>query len=289
MTKINVLIITILFFIFSVNVYALGHKGHRVVGQIAENHLSVTASKAIAEILENQPLANAATWPDEMRNSKSNPEFWSYAAANSWHFVNVDANDTYEHSTKNAVGDAFVALNTFIAILTGDPLPNGPVKIALTNYFGDLSAPNKQLEIKKFAVKFITHIIGDIHQPLHAGHSADFGGNKILVTWLNTPNKYNLHKVWDNGLIEVQGLSYQQIVNKIDRANSNNILTIQNTKPIDWLHEVIIMREDIYDLSAYKNNRLPHTYVDKYLPVIEQQMLKAGLRTAAVFNDIFNK
>lgn len=289
MNKLKNLPFGLLFFVFSTSVYSLGPIGHKVVGKIAENHLSTTATEAITKILVTESLANAATWPDTMRNSKINPKFWSYSAANSWHFVNVDANDTYEHSTKSEVGDAYVALNTFIAILKNDPLPKGPVKIALNSYFGDSSDPYKQQKIKEFAVKFIIHIIGDMHQPLHAGHSADFGGNTILVKWLNSRKKYNLHKVWDSGLIKANNLTYQQIVSKIDKASNEKIAAFQNAKPIDWLHEAISMRQDIYDLSAYKDNRLSASYVEKYLPVIEQQMLKAGLRAAAVFNDIFTE
>ncbi|RYE39674.1 MAG: S1/P1 Nuclease, partial [Sphingobacteriales bacterium] len=57
--------------------------GHRIVGKIAENHLSKKASKAVKRILGNESLAMASTWGDFI---KSDPTFdYMY----NWHFVNL--------------------------------------------------------------------------------------------------------------------------------------------------------------------------------------------------------
>lgn len=40
---------------------------------------------------------------------------------------------------------------------------------------------------------FLAHFVGDIHQPLHCGFAADYGGNIITVNWYDV--KTNLHKV----------------------------------------------------------------------------------------------
>lgn len=286
--RVTKIIFTGFFFLFfSINAYGFGATGHRVVGEVASNHLSPEARKAIAEILDGEPLSFAATWPDDMRSSKDDPVFWSYTAAANWHFVNLKSDEDYETSKKNSKGDAFVALNTFIAILEDSPIPEGPVATALTNYLGDLTAPVNQKNVKRFSVRFIIHIVGDLHQPLHAGHSSDLGGNRIDVTWFD--KKSNLHKVWDEGLVEYQNLSFTELVRKIDRANEKEITSIQDSEAIDWLNEVIDMRVQAYDLSEYKNNELSYDYSFKNVPVIEEQMLKGGLRAAALFNNIFSK
>lgn len=67
---------------------------------------------------------------------------------------------------------------------------------------------------RQFAVKMITHLMGDIHQPLHIGLWKDFGGLKIERVWPSynpyRENKdYNLHELWDRGLFrhyEVEGI-----------------------------------------------------------------------------------
>lgn len=287
MKGIHSLFITFLLFIYSINAYGLGSKGHRVVGQIASNHLSVEAKNKISEILGGEPLAFAATWPDDMRSSTDNTTFWSYSAAANWHFVNLKAGETYESSKKNVKGDAFVALNTFVAILNGSSIPKGPVATALTGYLGDLSDPKNQNNIKRFAVKFIVHIVGDLHQPLHAGHASDLGGNKIHVTWFGDDKNFNLHKVWDEGLVEFQGLSFTELVRKIDRANEDQIKDIQKSDALVWLNEAIDKRVQAYDLTQYEDNKLSYDYTFKNVPIIEEQMLKGGLRAAALFNKIF--
>ena len=54
--------------------HAWAQNGHRVVGQIAENHLTDTTKMAIRHLLEGDKLPEVTTWADEMR---SNPDtFW---------------------------------------------------------------------------------------------------------------------------------------------------------------------------------------------------------------------
>ncbi|MEI8649860.1 S1/P1 nuclease [Paraglaciecola sp. Hal342] len=66
--------IGVLALLFSVNVLAWGQIGHRVTGAIAQQHLTAQAQAAISALLPNEDLAEASTYPDEMR---SNPdEFW---------------------------------------------------------------------------------------------------------------------------------------------------------------------------------------------------------------------
>ena len=67
---------------------------------------------------------------------------------------------------------------------------------------------------RQFAIKMVTHLMGDIHQPLHIGLWKDFGGLKIEKVWPSynpyRENKhYNLHELWDRGLFrhyEVEGI-----------------------------------------------------------------------------------
>ena len=56
----------LLLLLAAVDSYAFGPTGHRVVGRIAENHLTPTAKRAVKEIMGRESLAQAATWPDEI-------------------------------------------------------------------------------------------------------------------------------------------------------------------------------------------------------------------------------
>ena len=66
-------------------------------------------------------------------------------------------------------------------------------------------------EDKIIALKFLVHLIGDLHQPLHVGNGKDRGGNDIKVKWFGEAT--NLHNVWDEKLINLQELSYTEYSN----------------------------------------------------------------------------
>jgi S1/P1 Nuclease len=46
---------------------------------------------------------------------------------------------------------------------------------------------------------FLIHLVGDIHQPLHAATNADEGGNYIVVE--SHPHARNLHAAWDTAVV----------------------------------------------------------------------------------------
>lgn len=260
-------------------VHGFGANGHRIIGEIAGNHLSPAARTEIARILDNNPLAFAATWPDEMRSAGGS--FWSYDASLNWHFINVPPDTTYEDSPKQAKGDAYVALNAFVAILRDEPVPEGAVRTALEKQLnGDLYSD----EAKQYAVRFIVHIVGDIHQPLHLGYASDSGGNSIQVKWFGEDK--NLHDIWDVELVEAQQLSYSELVRKIDRKTPGEVAEIQSADTLHWIEESLHLRLEAYDIAQFqRDDTYKYSYI--YVPIIEEQMLKAGLRAAALFNSIY--
>ena len=75
--------------------------------------------------------------------------------------------------------------------------------------FNELRKKDLAKDKKVMYLKLLIHIVGDLHQPLHASPEGTTGGNDIKLTWFNTPS--NLHRVWDEQLIEFQQLSYKEI------------------------------------------------------------------------------
>ncbi|NOZ42359.1 MAG: S1/P1 nuclease [Alphaproteobacteria bacterium] len=240
-------------------VWAYGKTGHRVVGEIASRHLTATARKRIGQILGSESLAEASTWADEM---KSNPdEYWR--KANVYHYLNVPPGRTFENSPRNPAGDALSAYNNFVAILK--------------------SAKSSRVE-KAFALKFLVHIIGDMHEPMHFGHARDRGGNDIKVIWFG--KKTNLHKVWDSLLINHEKLSFTELANFIDRATPQQIAIDQRATPIDWIDEGLRLNRKIYHVG---DGNFSWAYVYKYRPVVNRELLKGGLSLAGVLNRIFTR
>jgi len=59
--------------------------------------------------------------------------------------------------------------------------------------------PSRSKDERVDAIRFVLHLVADIHQPLHTGFMKDSGGCNIL---LNSEPKMSLHQMWDHGLIE---------------------------------------------------------------------------------------
>ena len=174
---------------------AWGQLGHRVIGHIAEERLSGKARAEIELILGEEDLAEASTWADEQR---SNPApFWQDEAG-PYHYVTVPEGKTYSEVGPPEEGDALSALTDFVATLR-DPLATR--------------------EDKALALRFIIHIVGDLHQPLHAGNGTDRGGNDQLVRWYGQVT--NLHSVWDTQMLARQNLSYTEYTTRLTIFDSD--------------------------------------------------------------------
>ncbi|MBF9238798.1 S1/P1 nuclease [Hymenobacter sp. BT683] len=245
---------------------AWGTIGHRAVAKIAENHLTSSAKREIARILGTETLPLVSTWPDEIR---SDPQ---YKQTGPWHYLNV------------AAGLDFPA---FVAQLTAAPAPV-PTNAynALLQVRQDLKDPKKTDAEKLFALKFVVHLVGDIHQPLHVGHGEDRGGNSIQVNWRGRDT--NLHSILDGDLVEYPGFSYSEMATAYDRATPPQIKQWQKDDVATWLFESYQLCTPIYAAAA-TSPKFDYHFYPAFGPSVEQQILKAGIRLAGVLNEAFDK
>lgn len=155
--------------------------GHWIVSLIAGNLISDQATRYIKQTLPTdkaqdipRSMAFASAWADFIIHDPTNGYGWS---AN-LHF----ANSQYP---------------TCAAFDTKINCPGGRcIVTAIANYTmraSDFNLPHAQ---RVEAVKFLIHMMGDIHQPMHLGFQRDDGGTKL---WLNDPAT-TLHNVWDESL-----------------------------------------------------------------------------------------
>jgi len=238
---------------------AYGPTGHRVVAELAARHLTPETRAAVEAILGDDFMAEGATWPDEMRSS---PDTFFRREAGPYHYINLPDGVSYEESEKNPAGDALTALAKFTAVLKDSTA----------------SAADKAL-----ALRFVIHIVGDLHQPLHAGRAEDRGGNRIDVVWFEELT--NLHVVWDERIIQHKRLSFTEWTNFLDRKiKPGHVAEWQQAKPEDWVRELISYRGDIYENS---HGILSWDYVYKYTPLIKSQLSKGGIRLAGYLNTVF--
>lgn len=249
--------------------HAWGQNGHRVVGKIAEQHLTSVTEEHINLILKSQTLPQVSTWADEMRSAPDS--FWQKKSSR-WHYINLkqpinlDSLNTHFHTThqnKDSVSD----------ILEG-------IRFSIDT----LSTPESSLEQKQFSLKLLVHLVGDIHQPFHAGRAKDRGGNRISVTFFD--DNTNLHSVWDTKLIENEQLSYTELASFIDTDDSKAIFTYLSSSPVDWAIESNQIAESLY----HKNEtELSYSYIYEQMPVVKKRLQQAGIRLAGLLNAIFDK
>ncbi len=238
--------------------YSWGQKGHDVTCAIAERHLNRKARKQISDILEGKSIVYWANWMD---NASHTPE---YGYTTTWHYKNIDADETYAQAPLNEKGDVVRAINEQIEALKS----------------GELNREEQALSLK-----FLVHLMGDLHCPMHMGHKSDLGGNRWQVQYFGKGS--NIHSVWDSGLVEsAHKWTYTEWVEQIDIMGKEENKRIAAGTPATWGEETYEVCKTVYDATPI-GSKLSYDYVSEWSTVAEMQLLRAGLRLAAVLNDIF--
>ncbi|HMP99889.1 MAG TPA: S1/P1 nuclease, partial [Cyclobacteriaceae bacterium] len=160
--------------------------------------------------------------------------------------------------------------------------PNGDIIQTLERLIAELKQGGLDAKTKAEHVKMIVHLVGDIHQPLHVGKEGDKGGNDIRVTWFR--NNSNLHRVWDSDIINGTQLSYTELAESLGRPDKETLTKWQKAGVREWAKESMTYRERIYDIG---DGNLSYEYSYKNYDLVKLRILQAGVRMAAVFNEIF--
>ncbi len=160
---------------------AWGRIGHGVVGEIAEQNLTPEAKNLVYSILGLEPLAIAAVWPDMVRSDSRFNKFSPY------HYIEIPNGKKYEKLSKEEI----VPKNAHTII---SQVPS------------KLIDPKVSREEKAVLLRFLIHIVGDVHMPLHVGSGLGRGATLCLIKWRNPTFDRevltNLHSFWDDSLFE---------------------------------------------------------------------------------------
>jgi len=249
---------------------AWGPIGHRVSAELAERNIGGHTRARIEQILGHEGLPEASTWPDEER---SNPQpFWQEAAS-PLHYVTLPPGQSARELEHPPEGDAMTALESFTAMLRD---------------------PAASREDKALALRFVVHIVADLHMPLHAGKPGDRGGNDFKVLWADQPS--NLHWVWDEGIILRQQLSYSEYAERLEgRMTPAEVLEWWDPRPATWIDESAALRDRIYPATGGEAGlgteespvALSRDYEWQWRPSVELRLRQAGVRLAAYLDWVF--
>ena len=252
---------------------AWGDLGHRMVGDLAARQLTPAARAEVARLLAGEPeptLGGVANWADDLRNT--DPE--RFKATSRWHYINAKGG-----------GCAFDVARD---------CPDGNCVVAAIEAQRKILAGRSQPQAaRREALKFIVHLVGDVHHPMHAGNRPDAGGNKFQVS-LRTdipPEAYarnnyvdgvmgtNLHSVWDYYILASRGLPAKRYAKLL--AAQPAPATGGNT-PLDWAETScqLIDQRQLYPAE----HKMDRGYLDAMRPLAEQRVREAGLHLAQLLN-----
>jgi nuclease S1 len=258
--------------------------GHRLVGELAQRHLTPAAAAEVAQLLAGEPdptLAGVAAWADTLRDE--DPE--RFKATSSWHYINTPPGQDCHYVAERDCPDGncvIGAIERQLAIL------------------GDRRQP---AAARRDALKFVVHFVGDVHQPLHATNHTDKGGNGYQIS-LRTdmqPEAYakknyvdgvmgtNLHSVWDYYVLGSAGFgtdraavpAYADRLDALPWPPATASATAND--PAAWAGESCRL-VDARGLYPAKHT-MDRSYLDAERPLAEQRVRQAAWRLANLLNE----
>ena len=241
--------------------FCWGLTGHRIIGEIAQQHLRSKARKEIKKLFGSESLAWWSNWPDFIKSDST----WNHASK--WHYIDLPGHISKEE------------------FITGlKKLPGQNLYTQIQDMVAQLKNKSLPLKQRQEALRFLVHLVGDLHQPLHVGRDEDQGGNKIVVYWFD--KKTNLHTFWDSMFIDFQQYSYTEYAKLLNIASKEDVKKWQSGTLEDWFYESHEISDKIYDATP-NESKLSYKYNYQFQQTLEEQLLKGGLRLAAVLNAAF--
>jgi len=261
---------------------AWGPQGHRTTGAIADRLLTPRAHAAVLQLLEDDrdkfgnpsgrtTLEAVSEWADELHGTA--------AARSTWHYDDVPICGSEEKARYCSEGQCNTEqLKRLIGVL------------------GDTSAPALE---RNEALKWVVHLVGDIHQPLHAADNGDHGGNLVPVALegVRTRGRENLHRARDNDLVQLafHSRNRQQPPRDIDALAAEAASLAREVgqgTPDSWARESNNLARNVaYHYPAFACNSLPAgivvldaAYQSDAGLVVRERVLLAGARLANLLN-----
>ncbi|MBA0627733.1 hypothetical protein Godav_022543 [Gossypium davidsonii] len=273
--------------VFVPRTHGWSKEGHVLTCRIAQGLLEPEAASAVENLLPdyaNGDLSSLCVWPDQIRH------WYKYRWTSPLHFIDTPDNAcSYEYSRDchdtNGVKDMCVAG-------------------AIQNFTSQLVHYREGTSDRRYnmteALLFLSHFMGDIHQPMHVGFTTDEGGNTISVRWFR--HKSNLHHVWDREIILTALADYYE--KNLDSLQED---LVGNFTDGIWFDDVASWEEcdDLLTCSnkyanesinlackwGYKGVEPGQTLADEYfnsrMPIVMKRIAQGGVRLAMILNLVF--
>lgn len=277
--------------------FAWGDQGHEIVAVIAYARLTPPVRNKVDVLLAAdrdeltaRDFISRSTWADKFRDSDRSTTRTRYNATRNWHFVDIEIAD----------GNIDTACHHHPKLGRGVLASAGPAEACLVDkidqFFAELRNPAVAKTERILALKFLLHLIGDLHQPLHVADNKDRGGNAVPVISGNDPSIGNLHSYWDNHLVQRLGSDSKAVGAALNRQiSSANADAWAKGTVNDWARQSFTRAKQVaYDFTGQqrfiddhgaKGVRIDAGYDSRAQPVIREQLSKAGVRLGSGLNN----
>lgn len=229
---------------------AWGADAHRLIAEQAERLLKPRAATEVKRLLATETgasMASVATWADETRT----------LTTARWHYVNLPPRSGCQYEEERDCFDG----NCVVAAIERQ-------KVIL----GSSASDAEQLK----ALKFLIHLVADVHQPLHAGHAEDRGGNLFQLQAFGRGT--NLHALWDSGLVQ----DWPGGLSALEKAVDAHTRPAPTGSPAHWANESCRLVEEAWFYPASRT--LDPDYSTKARPVVLDRLRLAAVRLADLLN-----
>jgi len=234
--------------------HGFGAEGHRVAGLVAEAYLCGDAEREITELGGGPGLEELGLWADRIRG------YDRWAHAEPWHYMNIPDDMPVERFRHPEEGDVLWATTHFLARWADRSL-----------------APAQRGE----ALKFFTHFIVDLHQPLHVGRASDRGGNSIRV--VVGASTTNLHRLWDTDVVQMDDLTTSAYAGVLLALAAPNASRWVGGRPLEWVQESQELRTQVYGFRPVGRS-LGAEYLAMARSLTRRRLAQAGVRLAHELN-----
>ena len=270
-------------------VRAWNDEGHRLIGRVALELLSPDVRDRARTILaaddsgltKDGSVEEEATWADKYRESDRRTTHERYDATGPWHFIDIEID----------APDIDAACFGFPPLAAQSLATAGVARDCITNKIAqfqqELRAPSTTPAERLRALQFLLHLVGDLHQPLHAGEQHDRGGNDKWIT-APVPRRVDLHYYWDTWLVRQLGANAEEgVAQVLALARGPQSDAWRRGSLRDWtLESFRVSRDEVYGPLPKPgddgNYQLDEAYVARAIGVVRTQLARASVRLALV-------
>ncbi|WP_295939014.1 S1/P1 nuclease [uncultured Alistipes sp.] len=254
---------------------AWGRLGHATVAYIAEQHLTKKAKANLDKWLDGRSIVYYASYMDDYK-----PQML------------VDLGYAPSDGPRMHMLPHTFSVDQTGEVIRGNRLP-GDKYLANCLYYIEQSAERLKNELREMddstrlaCIQIIVHSVGDMHCPCHIRYpdNQDIGYFNVVLNG----SEIRYHTIWDTPIVQTSHpWSFTDLAYLLDRYSKKRQEEVTAGDIYAWGRESAAVSKCVYDVK--EGDKLKRDFLNKYKPLAEAQLTKAGYRLAKVLNDIFDR